>query len=343
MPVLEFECQLARSQISRYMGGEVLSEDLLHHLGDHVAECPGCRDFLEERRTALRAMLGSDLALAEAAAAEAEKAVKADRSVKSDKASKTPKPKSRQAAPTSDRPITHAVVKAYADASSNAESQPAQPKMSAREMLLSRLRIQQSEAESEPETVEAETAAAPTPKRGLLQLGSRQYSKPAMYSVALAAVLVGMSWMVKSPGGLLGPKALGSSITESAPAAAGAASVTKSDSQATALKPPKSQAQADQMLQAEATDKPAPSTTNSAVKPTTPPPTAPAATGTAAAGKTSPQSTKPATTKPATTKKAADHRPARGVHHRRWTAKSTKAAARQPEKHSETTIHVYNP
>lgn len=339
MPVLEFECQLARSQISRYMGGEVLSEDLLHHLGDHVAECPGCRDFLEERRTALRAMLGSDLALAEAAAAEAEKAVKA---------SKTPKPKSRQAAPTTDRPITHAVVKAYADASSNAESQPVQPKMSAREMLLSRLRIQQSEAESEPETVEAETDAAPTPKRGLLQLGSRQYSKPAMYSVALAAVLVGMSWMVKSPGGLLGPKALGSSITESAPAAAGAASVTKSGSQATALKPPKSQAQADQMLQSEATNKPAPSTTNSAAKPTTPPPTAPAANSKSADGKTSPQSTKPATTKPATTKpatskKAADSRPAREVHHRRWIAKSTKAAARQPEKHSETTIHVYNP
>src|ERR1700722_2498670 len=58
MPVQEFECQIARGQIGRYLNGEGLSNEGLRHLGVHVAECPGCKKFLDQRKATLQGMLG---------------------------------------------------------------------------------------------------------------------------------------------------------------------------------------------------------------------------------------------------------------------------------------------
>ena len=57
MPVSEFECQIARGQIGRYVGGGALSSDAMRGLEEHIAECPGCKALVSERRTALVEML----------------------------------------------------------------------------------------------------------------------------------------------------------------------------------------------------------------------------------------------------------------------------------------------
>ena len=58
MPVQEFECQIARGQIGRYLNGEGLSSEALRQLGAHVAECSECKTFLDHRKAALQGMLG---------------------------------------------------------------------------------------------------------------------------------------------------------------------------------------------------------------------------------------------------------------------------------------------
>src|SRR5579862_5887431 len=58
MPVQEFECQIARGQIGRYLNGEGLSSEGLRQLGAHVAECTECKTFLDHRKAALQGMLG---------------------------------------------------------------------------------------------------------------------------------------------------------------------------------------------------------------------------------------------------------------------------------------------
>lgn len=58
MAVQDFECQIARAQIGRYLQGDALSSEALDQLEDHIAECPGCKGVLTERRKALQEMLG---------------------------------------------------------------------------------------------------------------------------------------------------------------------------------------------------------------------------------------------------------------------------------------------
>ena len=58
MPVQEFECQIARGQIGRYLNGDGLSSEALRQLGAHVAECSECKTFLDHRKSALQGMLG---------------------------------------------------------------------------------------------------------------------------------------------------------------------------------------------------------------------------------------------------------------------------------------------
>jgi hypothetical protein len=57
MTVRELECQIAKSQISRYVAGEVMSPDAMGQLEKHVQVCPDCKSALSERRTALLQLL----------------------------------------------------------------------------------------------------------------------------------------------------------------------------------------------------------------------------------------------------------------------------------------------
>ena len=58
MPVSEFECQIARGQIGRYLDGGALSAGMMAGLESHLAECPGCKTLVAERRAALLGSLG---------------------------------------------------------------------------------------------------------------------------------------------------------------------------------------------------------------------------------------------------------------------------------------------
>jgi|GEM_PF-5463640 len=174
MAVLEFECQLARSQISRYMGGEVLSSELLRQLGLHVAECGGCKSFLEERRVALRNMLESDI---EARNQESEELVSAGRRP-------TKRPLAATAHNNQDQArsaLTHAIT----DPAAN---------------LIAKLKEHQSADDQGSES---------NPKKILPSL--QGFTRPAILSAILAVVLIGMSYFVKTPSNLFGPTALAAS------------------------------------------------------------------------------------------------------------------------------------
>lgn len=61
MPVTDFECQIARGQIGRYLGGTSLSTEAMRGLEDHLAECPECKALVSDRRAALLGMLGGSI------------------------------------------------------------------------------------------------------------------------------------------------------------------------------------------------------------------------------------------------------------------------------------------
>lgn len=58
MPVSDFECQIARGQIGRYLDGGALSSQALAGLEAHLAECPDCKATVADRRAALLGKLG---------------------------------------------------------------------------------------------------------------------------------------------------------------------------------------------------------------------------------------------------------------------------------------------
>ena len=180
MPVLDFECQLARSQITRYMGGEALSQESLRQLGLHAATCPGCKEFLSSRREALKSMIESDAS---------EKLQKAHEAYDQTQFSKKAKRRSESDSIENLSPVSHAVV---------AEN-TAQP--SAAERLMAKIRERQPEPK-------LNTASAETSQTTGLQTKGRSLSKPLALCGLLAVALIGMSYVVKSPQHLFGPKAI---------------------------------------------------------------------------------------------------------------------------------------
>lgn len=58
MAVHNIECQIAKSQIGRYLSGDAFSAQALKQLEEHVAECDDCKASLHQRKAALQAMLG---------------------------------------------------------------------------------------------------------------------------------------------------------------------------------------------------------------------------------------------------------------------------------------------
>ena len=61
MPVSNFECQIARGQIGRYLDGGMLSPQAMAGLEEHLDECPGCKALVAERRAALMGALGGEM------------------------------------------------------------------------------------------------------------------------------------------------------------------------------------------------------------------------------------------------------------------------------------------
>lgn len=58
MSTRSIECQIARGQISRYLGGDAFSPEAIAQLEAHVSGCSDCKLHLNERKSALQSMLG---------------------------------------------------------------------------------------------------------------------------------------------------------------------------------------------------------------------------------------------------------------------------------------------
>ena len=134
MQLQNFECQIAKAQIGRFVAGDTLSDEALHQLEAHISKCPDCQKSLAERRAALQEMLAP------------EEQVK--------------------------QPATRT-------------------KLDISELIKSKLKSGQ------PVQAAVQTA---NPK-------ASSFTKPALYTLALAAVLIGMSYMSRNMDSVLGPKA----------------------------------------------------------------------------------------------------------------------------------------
>lgn len=58
MSVTNFECQIAKGQIGRYLAGDAFSDEAIRQLEAHIGGCPECKAHLAERKRALQQMLG---------------------------------------------------------------------------------------------------------------------------------------------------------------------------------------------------------------------------------------------------------------------------------------------
>ena len=60
MPITDFECAIAKSQIGRYVAGDQFSDEAVQQLEAHIAACPSCKAIIVQRRRELMSMLGGD-------------------------------------------------------------------------------------------------------------------------------------------------------------------------------------------------------------------------------------------------------------------------------------------
>ena len=174
MQLQNFECQIAKAQIGRFVAGDLLSDEALRQLEAHLACCPGCKNNLAERRVALQAMLTPDEAI-------------------------------------------------------GAPSDTTKP---ARKLDLANL-IKSKVLSGEPARSAQELASPKGPN----------LAKPAVYSIALGVVLIGMSLLSRNMDSVLGPKAgQGTNPVPAPSSAAGSVpSIQKpSDSRQTPPAPPTS-------------------------------------------------------------------------------------------------------
>ena len=57
MHVSEFECAIAKSQISRYIAGDRMSDETMKQLEEHIARCSSCKNMIDQRRKELIQLL----------------------------------------------------------------------------------------------------------------------------------------------------------------------------------------------------------------------------------------------------------------------------------------------
>lgn len=174
MQVENIECQIAQAQIGNFLAGSGLSEEAMQQLEEHIAGCTNCKAALNERRSELKAMLTGERAVVdfEQIAREAE-------GTKAKNIATALRKKSLQQMlePTQELPFVH---------------QP-QPRAAAVEQPASAPEVPQKQAAQTPATPKA----AKTPAKW----------KPLAYSLALAAVLVGMSLFSSNIASIFGPRA----------------------------------------------------------------------------------------------------------------------------------------
>lgn len=176
MRTQNIECQLAQSQLNRYLAGEPFSETAVRQLEEHVNECPACTLLIAQRKQALLAESKSQPATHAAAHVPGDDGEDSHEEsgmprflVNAIRSKKAPK------APDSDQPTS--------------ETKPAKP-------------TAKRTAPAKPTTNAAviHDEREPAATKGA-------YLKPLIYSIALGAVLIGMSSIMKDPTRLFGQRA----------------------------------------------------------------------------------------------------------------------------------------
>ncbi|HVL38045.1 MAG TPA: hypothetical protein VM328_01520 [Fimbriimonadaceae bacterium] len=162
MRVGNFECQIAQSQIGRYLSGEALSQEALRQLNGHIGACADCKQTLDQRKAALLSML-----------APGEAVVQMD-----------------DAPPATTRDRLRDQLTRAAAASVPAFAAPAV-------------------ASAEPKT----------------RTHPAKMSRPILYSLALAGVMLAMSYLAKNPATLFGEKAATALPETTTPPVSGAAAL----------------------------------------------------------------------------------------------------------------------
>lgn len=177
MPVTNIECQIARGQISRYVAGDRFSQEAVNQLEGHIAECPHCKRFLSERRAALQSMLGG-----------------------------APSPKAVIEVAVPDEPASPAARLQEALKQVSLET-PAEPK--------ARPAMPKKEKAEAPAKPKREAKTAPSAPKSERSVSSASFTKPAIYALALAVVVIGMNAFTKASGSILGPKAASAGLFNS--------------------------------------------------------------------------------------------------------------------------------
>lgn len=177
MKAANFECQIARGQLNRYLSGEHLQSETLRQLGAHVGECLECQDYLEKRRDSLQKMLPDSLA-------------------------NSNRPNANRPRANADL-LTQAIVNAPKE-----RSRPQSVQSTFLEVLQSKASEDAGIPTPSQEDDVAEVTQTPSGNRLSSLLNSAgPYKKPALYGGMLLVVLVGMRVISANPTGFLGPKA----------------------------------------------------------------------------------------------------------------------------------------
>lgn len=235
MQVQNIECQIAKAQMGRYVSGGGLADDAIDQLEAHIAKCPDCRKALDERRSALMMAL-------------------------EDNGERT-------------HPAPAPAIAPVAVAEVSAPTPAAEPegKVPPHSRLIEAIMARQSNAVAAAPAAAATPEAAPVataPTPPALAPTQKLFGKPLMLSAALAAVLLGMSYMTKSGPGLLGNRAA-AVLPASSPAPTPAASPAATPAPAAASPAPTNATPAPTPAPV-AVPTPAPTPAATAPQPTTP-------------------------------------------------------------------------
>ena len=221
MSVTDFECAIARSQISRFMAGDQLGADVEQQLESHIDQCLKCRALLEEKKQSLLSVIqGSSKAIPSFATKEfkdsptpknstpVDPVIAARKELREKLNSRDSK---EEEAPTiaafAPKPVTREAIKSRLDEKIN--PQPVAKEKPKKKGILEKLalfkRVETQEVEEPTSQASITMEALKEANKQLKKQGGM--TKPLMLMLGLTIVLSAMSYVVKDPTKLLGTKA----------------------------------------------------------------------------------------------------------------------------------------
>lgn len=217
MPVTEFECAIAKSQIGRYLAGDNLGGEVVRQLESHIGACPKCKTLLEERRKSLVAMLDGETPIAAAirdthlTKPEVEEAKPAPTTMRERfAAAQKPAPEPEVIeVPVVAAAFAHPEAKVETNTLRLEPSSEVQVETTKKEGVFSKLALFKRVPEKDAPALTAENIKE---AKVAFKQNNPTLKKPMMYAAGLAVVIAGMSYVVKDPTQLLGPRATSASL-----------------------------------------------------------------------------------------------------------------------------------